>query len=470
MKKNILKGFFSCLALTGAVVGLASCSSNADSDPNVLKVVCLDASYGTKWINTLKESFEKSHEGITVEINALYNAQSVIDSHLASSKNTDDLYISVGASWATQAISKKFASLDDLLDESVDGVKIKNKISAEYQDSIYVTVDDTSSCYRLPWTSGIGGIYYNAKMFKDHNWEIPTTYEELIALCETISNANVAVGNDGMQAVKPFAYTGANTDYFDYLVYDWWGQIVGTEKIDEFLKYEQASNFNTSTNPTYNALKTATSYWSNIFTNDKYVISGSTSKTAEAAQKEFANGYAAMIVDGDWLYNDLIGYTSSGSFTDSFELQLMKTPEIKEAVYEDISYVIGEDQYIAIPASSQNQDLAKEFIKLIVSDEGCKTFASQANGFLAYKCDYSSLESTNPYISSTIALRNSYTSTFTNFSDNPIHLANYCDIWTSAANRPYLALLNKTDNIDSLFAKISSYATNNWQFWQESSR
>ena len=45
--------------------------------------------------------------------------------------------------------------------------------------------------YGLPRNSDIMGIYYNEKMFKDNGWELPTSYEELLKLGETISAAGV---------------------------------------------------------------------------------------------------------------------------------------------------------------------------------------------------------------------------------------------------------------------------------------
>ena len=134
-----------------------------------------------------------------------------------------------------------------------------------------------------------------------------------------------------------------------------------------------------------------------------------------------------MIFNGDWLYNEIINY---GIETDKFELGLMKTPVLAEAnpAYANTSYVIGEDQYIAIPATSNNKDLAKEFIKLMISDEGCITFTKNANGFLAYDCDFTNSGITDSYINDAIAIRNSYTSKFTSYSNNRKYLCNYIDI------------------------------------------
>ena len=388
------------LASMFVVAGLSSCGGGSGSK-DTLEIVYYSAGFNETWINTLANKFEQTHEGIKVHITASYSSEQIISQHLASRNNPDDLYISTGNSWKSNAATGKFADLTDFLNDEVDGVTVKDKVNDEYADSFYFTKSDGSKAtYRLPFTSGIGGIFYNKKMFEENGWDtwlkntystnttgVPETYDQLIALCDKIIEKPVAVPGDpdGTAAVKPFIYAGTDTDYFDYTVFDWWGQIAGKEAIKDFLKYDSPDNFNVTKNETYNALKTATSKWNNIFgSNTGYYVEGQNTTTAANAQKSFVNGYAAMMFNGDWLYNETLNYTQTGTF-ENFELGLMKTPVLSEAKAgsESTSYVIGEDQYIAIPASSSKKELAQEFIKLMISQEGNEVFINQAHGFLA---------------------------------------------------------------------------------------
>ena len=473
--KKLIKSLCLVALAVGTVISLTSCGGDEESD-NKLRIILRNGGFGDSWIYELEKIFEAEHPEIDVDITSLNEANSLIQNHLESKNNQDDIYISIGNDWKSYAAQGYFAELDEYLDDPVDNTTLEGKVASEYKDSIYFTKSDGSQhCYRLPWTSGIGGIYYNKKMFEENGWQIPTTFEELVALCETIVNSNIPVKGSKKDAVKPFAYTGANTDYFDYTVFDWWAQIVGKEAIDDFLKYDSASNYDSSSNVTYNALKTATSYWSKLFINEngtgesKYVVSNSKSKTAENAQKEFANGYAAMMFNGDWLYNEIKNY---GISTDSFELGLMKTPVIKEAnpAYVNTSYVIGEDQYIVIPKTSANKDMAAEFIKLMVSNQGSTIFTEKANGFLAYNTDFTNANVTDSFILDVIRLRDSYTTKFTSYSANRKYLCNYIDIWCTSALRPYLGLLNGTTSLDNSFKNISTTAKANWSDWTNRSK
>lgn len=462
--------FLASLLLIG---GLTSCGGGGN-DQNVLNIVCINAGYGRVWIDKIAEQFTADHPEITVKIRADRNSESIIQQDLNKSKNPDDLYISVGAVWKSYAAQGYFADLSDLIEEEVDGVKVKDKIADEYAESIYYTRSNGEvKCYRLPFTSGIGGIFYNKKMFEENGWTVPTTFNELVALCDQINAAKLAVAGTDDVAVKPFTYAGTDSDYFDYTVFDWWSQIVGKDAIKEFLKYESVNNFDVSKNSTYAALKTATEKWYQLFNADStYYVPNNNTTTAENAQKQFINGYAAMMFNGDWLYNESLNYTDSGTFQ-NFELGLMKTPIINEANdnYVNTSYVIGEDQYIAIPASSKKKDLAKSFIKAIISDAGCETFTKEAHGFLAYKADYDKMDIDNAYMQDVIKLRNQYIDKFTNFSSNRKYLCNYLDIWCSSDCRPFEPILKKSiSSVDVAFSNILKKATSNWDRWTSQSK
>lgn len=93
MKKKYVACFLAtCLVSTV----LASCNNNTANEKE-LKIVYYSAGYGEKWINDLVSIFEKNHEGVKVNLEASYNAESIIRQNLNSSRNSDDLYISTGS-------------------------------------------------------------------------------------------------------------------------------------------------------------------------------------------------------------------------------------------------------------------------------------------------------------------------------------------------------------------------------------
>lgn len=487
MKKIGVKVLSAVLATTALAMPLTACGGNND-DPNTLNVVCLDKGYGTTWIRTIADKF-KEQTGYKVNLVASADADTTITSHLASSKNTDDLYINVGSNWKAHAAHGKFASLDDLMDEEVtepegssstSTATVKDRVLGDYSESIYYPDRNGSlHTYRLPWTAGVGGIYYNAKMFEDNGWTIPTTQAELVELCDTIRNDGALVPGSA-EKVKPFIYTSANTDYFDYLVYTWWAQLAGKEAITEFCKYSSPSNYDiskaedqmTDNQKTYAKLKTATEAWYEIFSNGSNYTSKNTNHDA---QRYFAMGYAAMMVNGDWVYNEIerLQIDTNGKF----ELGYMKTPTIEDATHTDITYTVGEDQYIAIPKSSSKKRMAKDFIKLMISDWGCEVFANQAHGILAYT---GSLTATtdNAFMTNLINVKQSYTEAFTDYppvkditnvnkSTAMINLNDMVNIWGTSAYRPFQNLLGGKTTVNKCFQSIATGVSQQWSGWKK---
>lgn len=471
MKKHVAKIVAAMLA-TVSVLPLFACNTN-NNDVNTLNIICVDKGYGTEWIKTIADKYTKD-TGVNVNITPSADAKSLISSHLASKNNIDDIYINVDAGWKGYASADKFANLDSLLDETVDGEKVKDLILPDYSNSVYYPDRDGSlHTYRLPLISGVGGIFYNKVLFEQNGWTIPETYDELVTLCSTIRKAAVPVAgsDDPDEHVVPFIYTSANIDYFDYAVFTWWAQLAGEDNIKQFMKYESPTIYDATQNATYAQLKTATELWNNLFSDSKNYIGNDNNHTA---QTRFANGYAAMMFNGDWLYNEIINY-GINNLSSKFELGYMKTPTAPNAVQTDITYTVGEDQYIAIPKSSIKQDKAKEFIKLLISDWGCETYINEAHGVLAYKGSLKA-NTTDKFMQNIINVKKSYSKGFTSYppvkeinditkSTALLNLNNIIDIWGTGAARPYKRLIEGT-TLDTAFSMINNNVSGQWDTWK----
>jgi len=454
-------------ALSGLTI--SGCGGSSENDPMTLNVICLNAGYGDAWIKTLAENWATANPDYKVNLTTSYDAASLIQKHLVSKNNEDDVYICVGASWKSYAAQGYFLSLDDLLAETVDDTTVQAKVNSEYQKSLsYKGKDGTPHAYRLPWTSGIGGIYFNAKMFETQGWNTPTTYAELLSLCQTIKDAKVPVAGSLTDVVKPFVYTGMNADYFDYTVFTWWAQLAGMESIQSFLNYPDASVYDAGVaNSAYSYLKQATGLWDGLFGDSANFVEGSATKSNHIAQQNFLNGEAAMMFDGEWVYNEMLEYVGEQGFPSDFELRIMKTPTAPNAIDPHASYIVGEDQYMAIPTTSKKPELAKSFLKSIVSDAGCRTFLEKAHGLMAYDFDAEGVLPDNAFVSSVQAYKSNVSETFTNFSNNQMYLSNIIDIWGTSAYRPYSNILAGSATVNSAFSTIATETTRNWDTWKK---
>ena len=468
------KHFLTPIAVVLACMSMAGCNSNKNS-ATTLNVVCLNLGYGSEWIEDAVKIWEDENPGYRVNLNASPDARSLVTSDMAKSNNIDDVYISNGTDWRRYAGQSKLLALDDLLEEKVDGMTVLEKVNPEYRNSIYFkNQKGETHTYRLPWMSDVGGIFYNAKMFADNGWEVPTTTDELLALCKNMIDHPIYVDPTDKTSprVYPFAYTGENTDYFDYLVYTWWGQIAGVDAINEFKNYgkEDSGKFDAKTNATYAGLKQATDVWYQIFGNPAYTDPADITRDNRTAQKNIMQGKAAMMISGNWVYNEMLNYNTNHTLPSNFELKIMDSPKIV-ANAEKCSYIIGEDQYIAIPATTIKADLAKSFIKTLISDKVLKVFFEKAHGMMAYRLSSGNYETDNTYMKSLMEYRSHLDKTFTNYSSSLLFLNNFVDFWGASSGRPFQSLIKKTyKSVDEAFEEIYANVTRQWGTWVSDSQ
>ena len=455
MKKSLIKvGIVSALLMT--IPAITSCfgggSNDKKTDPKVLNVVLYNAGWGDQWLKDTITKWEAKNEGYKVNLTSNYNVKELINKHMASKKNPDDLYINVDNNWKNFAAQGKYAPLDDLMDEVVDGLTVENKVEDEWKSTLKF---QDGHVYRLPWTTGMGGIYYNKAMFDANGWKVPTTTSELLTLVQTIKDAEIAVPDDDMKAVKPFTFSGTNTDYFDYAVFEWMMQLSGEEDMRKFFNYESVDLFNPDVEGTpYNNLKKAVGVWHQIFSDPTNFTEGSASNSNHDSQKELYRSEAAMSFNGNWIYNETLEY---GPEREDFKLAMMKCPVIDGAKQENIGYAIGSGQYIAVPASSTKQDLAKSFIKEMISNENLTNFTNKSHGFLAFKnTDKSNIDLSNEYVKSYLEVSDATPIKISELSMNKIYLDGIIKTpWISHGNRPFENLLaDPSRTVDDAFKTL----------------
>jgi N-acetylglucosamine transport system substrate-binding protein len=388
-----MKKFLLAMSTLLLLVPLASCgggkgnNSSSEVKNRTLKISVYLGGYGQVWINTLARAFEAENEGVHVEIEANPDLASEIPNRLQN-QTDDDLFFSHGIAWEKAAVQGQLENLDDLYKMEVEnGVKFEDRV----ESSFLSTAKFNNHYYKVPWTNGAGGLIYNAKMFRENGWEVPTTYEELVALCETIYNAKIKVDPTNTKpnapTIKPFVWS-SETYYWDYVVYDWWAQLAGVDKIKTYTELGSAEVFNPNTNP--EQMKAFEAWVNLVAKNPLWSMEDSLGKQYMAAQMDFLNGYAAMIPCAQWLEMEML----SNIDPEIMEMAIMPTPLLKDAKKDNngnpirVNYAVGMGDSIIIPSFSKEKDLAKKFLLFMARNENLKAFTEKTNGVML-AMDYS---------------------------------------------------------------------------------
>lgn len=441
-----MKKVFLVLTTVVLMFSIAGCSKKEDSN---LKIAVFLGGYGDSWIRNLANDFMEEHEGVTVEIEATRQIQSDITSRLANGSD-DDIFMSHGIFWERAAVMDQLEPLDDLYEMEVEnGLTVADSLSDEFKEtSMY-----NDHYYKIPYTNGVGGIIYNKTMFEANGWEVPETYEELMALSQTIADAKIKVDptdtKPNADVIKPFVWS-QETYYWDYVVYDWWAQLAGVDKIKDYTNLGNAEVFSPTTNP---EKLEALNAWTNLVAkNPDWSMENSNGKQYIAAQLDFANGYAAMIPNAQWLEGEMSGSIDP----EKCEMELMSTPYLEDAQkdaegnYIPVNYTVGFGDSIIIPAYSDSKELAKEFIAFMARQSSLKTFTEKTSGaMLAFNYD-AGMDLSNLTEFSKQVFNINQTANKTNlYSNFSAVLEGDLDLqWPMNGVQPYSEIYNHYNNLD----------------------
>lgn len=107
--------------------------------------------------------------------------------------------------------------LDDYIDSTKWGLGVDNGLSDQgkadfiqtyWNEGNQYTVDGVAvpGVYSLPFSKSTEVMFYNKTVFDTNGWSVPTTWDEMWALCQDIRDANPTKNEDGTYKVNPFGY------------------------------------------------------------------------------------------------------------------------------------------------------------------------------------------------------------------------------------------------------------------------
>lgn len=410
MKKKILAVMLSALFAATFLVG---CNKNKidDSEDNLI-IEYYQAGYGDAGFVALQKEFERRNPGKTVTLipnSGLISSNAEAKIGAGPSVTAVDLFfcgdlnirsiIDKGAN-VVKGYDVALEDLSDLYNSDIDGVKYKDKMMEYYSDYN----KNGGKYYSTNWATGANGLAYRVDFFEKEGWEIPATTDELKELISKMKE----------KGYVPFTWPGG-TGYWAYLTQVWWAQYAGEDEMSDFyngiapdLEVSPDCFHTLAFYETYKALEDCIGDTTNSF-------SGSISFGNHEAQNKMlidANKIC-MMPNGAWMENEVGGsggklgmmkapLLSSVLYTDEqhkrFRFETITSEETLRAVVkatdagedglegvsaEDYSAVRDMRNYVTttgtllqavIPVYANAKPLAKEFLKLLASDEGMQLF------------------------------------------------------------------------------------------------
>ncbi len=290
---------------------------------------------------TVERLTEKYGLNITLEYNS--KAHEILQPQIIAGNPPDVAMVQHGFFDYFAAIEAgKYTPITEYLSRPVEGSDktVFEVANPDVIDSMRVNGES----YIIMSNMNVNGIFYSAKMFRDHGWAVPATWDEFTALCETIkTTTNIA----------PFIYPGMYPYYLQSLVMPSIASCGrGTESIKDINNMVEGIWLSDEVKETAERIQ--------YMRDHGYFAENLISLNHTASQMEFINGKAAMIAGGSWLENEM-----GDNWPADFELSFMPMPIQKSA--EDETFIIVTGNLFGFPSAAKNKEWIGEFLETYYS-------------------------------------------------------------------------------------------------------
>ena len=132
----------------------------------------------------LQEEFNASHDDIQLSIESPNDAMTILKTRFVREDYPDIVGIGGDMNYSYFVDANILADISDY-----EGLKSVKPAYLEMLEGLEFV--PTEGTFGLPYVANAAGVLYNREMFKEHNWEIPTTWAEFMALCQQIQSEQI---------------------------------------------------------------------------------------------------------------------------------------------------------------------------------------------------------------------------------------------------------------------------------------
>ena len=320
-----------------------------------IKVAAIETAYGSQvWADVAAAFTAKT--GINVELTTDQNLEDVLSGPMQNGEFPDVVHLATGRpAGLTEQLVKANAlhPLTNMLSLTIPGedVKVADKIAGGFTDNNIVAPYGDGVTYMAPMFYSPCGLFYNAKLFEEKGWSVPTTWDEMWALGDTAKAEGIAL----------FTYPTAG--YYDAFMFALMNAIGGPEFFNAITTYEEGAWDTENGKALLDILAKLATYTH-------------PSTPAQANNQDFTknqqmpmDGRALFMPNGTWITGEMADYAAT--LGDTFAWGMTAVPSAGEAPY---SFCWFEQAWI--PAGAEHITEAEQFVAYLYSDEAAAIFAS----------------------------------------------------------------------------------------------
>lgn len=177
-----------CIALGTAIITalssllLTGCGSNDKYEGKTVITMVQYKPEAVEAFDEMAEKFNESQDEIHLEIESPNDAMTVLKTRFIRNDYPDIIGIGGDINYSNFLDAGMFMDVSDF-----DGLSDIKQAYMDIVDELEFIPED--GVHALPYVANCGGILYNRDMFEENGWKIPTTWTELMSLCETIRSS-----------------------------------------------------------------------------------------------------------------------------------------------------------------------------------------------------------------------------------------------------------------------------------------
>ncbi|MFN8520933.1 MAG: extracellular solute-binding protein [Chloroflexota bacterium] len=337
-------------ALAAAALVVGATGTSVLAQDTVLRIsMGSPGEAGIRVWDQIAADFEVANPGVDVQMDYqdddLYETIGLLNS--LASTNPPDIYFEWTGSRMAQRAADGYAA--DLSEFVASG-----PLAGIWDDSVWPSASVDGKVVLVPHTADVTNVlWYNVPLLAENGITPPTTFEELLAACDTLNAAGIvpiASGNKDLWAAG---------NWLAHMV----SRVVGEESYDALL-----SGDGKFSNPEW---ETAFGYIAQL--RDHKCVNDSVNAIADNEGAElFFQEIAAMHPIGSWLVSWAIDEAPD------LEFDFVNLPAMPEGSVGDQGSVIGVETGYMVNAHSANIPLAADFLAMLNSPDNVKRFVDEA--------------------------------------------------------------------------------------------
>lgn len=356
------------LAATGLVVGLGGCASQPSGVTELnffqFKGEALED------FNEIIAGFEAENPDIRVVQNQVADADTVIRTLLVKDRVPDVITLNANGNFGRLAQAGVF--------HDFTGDPILETINPAVQDILADLGTYGDEVNGLGYVNNANGIIYNQDIFEEQGLEVPETWDELIAVCDALTDAGI----------QPFYGTLADS----WTGIPSWNALGAYPAQGDFFEKMREEGANVGPDSEVSFQKDFPEAMERQYELYSYMQEGYRGKTYDDGNAAFANGESAMLLQGIWATNPIKQVNP--------DIRMGIFPYPTDTAGESL-LVSGVDVVFTMGKNGAKEEAAQRFLDYVFQPEVIEAFAASQNMVPSVEgaelSDDPALQSVKPY-------------------------------------------------------------------------